>query len=268
MCVGSAARCPHGGLWSCTGLMPSPSAWAHRGTMTPFRGGVRTLYIDPYGEWEPEDLRYLYDRGLAAGAAQRVLATVVNFWNALDGERQMPTVPAAREAYYRDEHGHRWDLATRVPARFDQTSHVWRSRPAMAQLWPGASLLSPVCERERLSAVLLSGQYWPPCWGGTQRVLWYSDRPLPKSLGLWPREVREAELVIFDGPGSLPPRRLACLLSYGPPSRYMGLSEARGAQDRRQARRLRDMLMATLRMAGYQPRVSYQLLKLALRQPR
>ena len=202
--------------------------------------GVRTLYIDPYGEWEPEDLRYLYDRGLVVGAAQRVLATVVNFWDALDRKREMPIVPAAREVYYRDEDGHTSDLATRVPARFDPTSHVWGSRPAMAGLWPGASLLWPVCERGQLSAVLPPGQYWPPRWGGTERVLWYSERPLPESLGRWPREVREADLVIIDGPGGLPPRRLAWLLSYGPPSRYMGLYEARGAHDRHQVRRLRD----------------------------
>ena len=58
-------------------------------------------------------------------------------------------------------------------------------------------------------------------------------------------------MVIIDGPGSLPPRRLVWLLSYGPPARYLGLYETRGAHDRRQVRRLRNMLMATLRMAGY-----------------
>ena len=75
-------------------------------------------------------------------------------------------------------------------------------------------------------------------------------------------------MVIIDGPGGLPPRRLVWLITYGPPSRYMGLYETRGAHDRRQVRRLRDMLLATLRMAGYQPRVSYQLLGLALRPSR
>ena len=58
------------------------------------------------------------------------------------------------------------------------------------------------------------------------------------------------------------------LITYGPPSRYRGLYETRGAYDRRQVRRLRDMLLATLRMAGHQPRVSYQLLRLALRPSR
>ena len=77
-------------------------------------------------------------------------------------------------------------------------------------------------------------------------------------------------MVIIDGPGGLPPRRLVWLLSYGPPARYMGLGlyETRGAHDHRQVRRLRDMLMATLRMASYQPWVSYQLLGLALRPSR
>ena len=229
--------------------------------------GVRTLYLDPYRDWEPEDLRYLYDRGLVVGAAQRVLATVVNFWDALDRKREMPIVPAAREAYYRDDDGHTWDLAVRVPARFDPASHTWGSRPAMAGLWPGAGLLWPVCERGRLSAILPPGQLRPPFWGGTQRVIWYSDRPLPRAAGRWPHEVRGAELVIIDGPGGLPPRRLVWLLSYGPPARYMGLYETRGAHDRRQVRRLRDMLMATMRMAGYQPRISYQLPGLALRPP-
>ena len=167
-----------------------------------------------------------------------MLAAVVNFWDALDRNREMPIVPAAREVYYRDDDGHTWDLAIRVPARFHPTSHVWGSRPAMGGLWPGASLLWPVCERGQLSAILPPGQSRPPCWGGTQRVLWYSDRPLPKILGRWPHEVCEAELVIIDGPGGLPLRRLAWLLSHGPPARYMGLYETRGAHNRRQVRRL------------------------------
>ena len=103
---------------------------------------------------------------------------------------------------------------------------------------------------------------------GAQRVFWYSDRPLPRAAGRWPHEVRGAEVVIIDGPGGLPPRRLVWLITYGPPARYMGLYETREAHDHRQVRRLRDMLLATLGMAGYQPRVSYQLLGLALRPPR
>ena len=202
------------------------------------------------------------------GAAQRLLATIINFWDALDRKREMPIIPAAREVYYRDGDGHTWDLAVRVPARFDPTSYEWGSRPAMAGLWPGASLLWPVCTRGRLSAVLPPGQHRPPDWGGTQRVLWYSDRPLPGAVGRWPQEVRGAEVVIIDGRGGLPPRRLVWLITYGPPSRYMGLYETRGAHDRRQVRRLRDMLLATLCMAGHQPRVSYQLLGLALRPSR
>ena len=46
-------------------------------------------------------------------------------------------------------------------------------------------------------------------------------------------------------------------VSYGPPHRYTGLYETREPHDRRLVRRLRDMLLATLRMAGYQPRVTY-----------
>ena len=44
--------------------------------------------------------------------------------------------------------------SVRVPARFDPASHTWGSRPAMPGLWPVASLLWPVCERGRLSAIL------------------------------------------------------------------------------------------------------------------
>ena len=109
------------------------------------------------------------------------------------------------------------------------------------------------------------GQLRPPDWGGAGRVFWYSDRLLPRATGRWPHQVRGAEVAIIDGPGGLPPRRLVWLITYGPPARQMGLYETRGAHDHDQVRRLRDMLLATLRMAGYQPRVSYQLLGLALR---
>ena len=115
--------------------------------------GVRTIYLDPFGDGEVEDLGYLYDRGLVVGAAQRVLALVVNFWDALDRKREMPIIPAAREVYYRDAHGQTWDLATRVPDRFDPTAYEWGAWPAMAGFWPGASLLWPVYERGRLTAL-------------------------------------------------------------------------------------------------------------------
>ena len=87
-------------------------------------------------------------------------------------------------------------------------------------------------------------------------------------MGRWPQEVRGAEVVIIDGLGGLSPRRLVWLITHGPPFRYMGMYGTRGAHDRRQVRRLRDMLLATLRMASYQPRVKYQLLGLALRPSR
>ena len=98
------------------------------------RPGVRKLYLDPFGDSEPEDLRYCYDGGLVVGASQRVLATVINFWDALDRKREMPIVPAAREVYYRDGDGRTWDLAIRVLARFDPASYEWGSRPASAGL--------------------------------------------------------------------------------------------------------------------------------------
>ena len=79
--------------------------------------------------------------------------------------------------------------------------------------------------------------------------------------------VRGAQVVIIDGPGGLPARRLVWLIGYGPPHRDVGMYEVRAPDDRQLARRLRDMLLATLGMAGFQPRVSYQLLGLALSLP-
>ena len=227
--------------------------------------GVRTVYLDPFGDWKPEDVGYLYDRGLVVGAAQRWLAIVVNFWDALDRKREMPVIPAAREVYYRDGDGQTWDLAIRVLERFDPTSYEWGSWPSMAGFWPGASLLWAVCERGRLSAVMPPGQQPPPDSGGPQRVFWYSDRPLPRAVGRWPREVRGAQVVIIDGPGGLPTRRLVWLITSGPPLRYMGLYKTRGSPTSAPAA---GMLLATLRMAGFQPRVTYQLLGLALRPSR
>ena len=75
-------------------------------------------------------------------------------------------------------------------------------------------------------------------------------------------------MVIIDGPGGLPARRFVWLITYGPPHRYVGLYETREPHDRRSVRQLRDLLLATLRMAGYQPWVSYQLLGLALQPSR
>ena len=75
-------------------------------------------------------------------------------------------------------------------------------------------------------------------------------------------------MVIIDEPAELLPWRLVWLLPYEPAARYMGFYETRKAHDRRRVRGLRDMLIATLRMAVYQPRISYQLLGLALRPPR
>ena len=218
------------------------------------RLGSRSIYLDPFGDW---DLGHLYNLGLVVGAAQWVLALVVNFWDALDRKREMPIVLAAREVYYRDDDGHAWDLPIRVPKRFDPSCYEWGSRPAMAGFWHGASLLWPVCERGHLSAVMPPGQQPPPDWGGSQRVFWYLDQPLTRAAGRWPWEVHGAQVVIIDGPGSLLARRLVWLITYGPPLRYMGLYEAREPHDRRLVRRLQDMLVATLRMAGYQPRVTY-----------
>ena len=121
--------------------------------------------------------------------------------------------------------------------------------------WPRASLLWPVCERGRLSAVMPPRQRPLHEWW-SQRVFWYSDRPLPRAAQRGPREVRGAHVVIIDGPPGLPARQLVWLITYGPPLRYMGLYETRDPHNRRLVRRLRDMLLATLRMAGSQPRVT------------
>ena len=56
----------------------------------------------------------------------------------------------------------------------------------------------------------------------------------------WPRDVCGAQVVMIDGP----------------PLRYMGLYETREPHDRWLVRRLRHMLLGTLRMAAYQRRVT------------
>ena len=180
----------------------------------------------------------------------------------------MPIIPAAREVYYRGGDGQTCDVAIRVLERFDATTYEWGSRLAMAGSWTGESLLWPVSERGLLSAVLPPGQQSPPDLGSPQRVFWYSDRPLPRAVGHWLREVRGVHVVIIDGLSVHPPWRLVWLITYGPPLHYMGLYETRGSHDRRLVRRLQNMLLATLPMAGYQPRVAYQLLGLALRPSR
>ena len=124
--------------------------------------GVRTIYLDSFGDWEVKDLVYVYDWGLVVGAAQRMLALVVNFWDALDRKCEMPIIPAARQVHYRDDDRQTWDLAIRVPGRFDPTAYEWGAGLAMAKFWPGASLLWPVCERGRLSAIMPPGQQLPP----------------------------------------------------------------------------------------------------------
>ena len=181
--------------------------------------GVRTIYLEPYGDWASEDLVYLYDRGLLVG--------VINFWDAVDRKREMPIIPAAPEVHYRDSEGQMWDLAVRIPPRFDP--YEWGARLAIAGSWPGVSLVWPVCERWWLSAIMPQGQRLPPDWGGSKRVFWYMDRPLPRTPGRWPREVRGAQVVIIDGPGGLPARRLVWLIAYGPPQHYMGLYETIGS---------------------------------------
>ena len=165
------------------------------------------------------------------GAAQRLLALVVNFWDALDRKREMPIISAAREVHYQDAWGQTWDLPVRVPERFDPTAYEWGARLAMAGFWPGASLPWPVCERGQLSAVMPPGQQQPRDWGGSRRVFWYSDRPLPRTLSRWPSVVRGAQVVIIDGPVGLPARRLVWLIAYGPPHRYVGLYETREPHD-------------------------------------
>ena len=231
------------------------------------RPGVRTVYVDPFGDWEVEDPGYLYDRGLVVGAAQRLLAIIVNFWDALDRKREMPIILAAREVHYRDAWGQTWDLLVRVPERFDPTAYEWGAQPAMAGNWPGASLLWPVCERGQLSAIMPPGQQQPPDWGGSRRVFWYSGRPLPRTVSRWPNAVWGAQVVIIDVRGGLPGGVWFGSSPMGRPTATWGCTR-REPHDRWLVRRLRDMLLATLRMARYQPRVSYQLLGLALRPSR
>ena len=114
--------------------------------------------MEPYGDWAEEDQAYLYDRGLVAGAAQRVLALVINLWGALDRKREMPIVPATPQVYFRDQEGQVWALSSELPSRFNPTAYEWDTRPAITGK---ARLLWPVCERlgavgSRLGAALNS----------------------------------------------------------------------------------------------------------------
>ena len=135
----------------------------------------------------------------------------------------------------------------------------------MARFGPGGACYGPSATVGGSLPSCLRGNSCPS-W--SPRVFWYSDRPLPRTPGRWPCAVRGAQVVVIDGPGGLPARRLVLLIAYGPPPRLMGLYETREPHDRRMVRRLRDMLLATLCMAGYQPEITYELLGLALRPSR
>ena len=119
--------------------------------------GVRTLYLHPFADREPEYLRYCYNPGLVVGGAKRVLATVIKCWNALDRKQDMSGSKHPGMITIRTAAG-----ANGTWRYFDPASDDWGSRPAMAGLWPEASRLWPVCERGWLSAVLPPGQLWPP----------------------------------------------------------------------------------------------------------
>ena len=65
--------------------------------------GVRAIYLEPYSHRGSEELRYLHDRGLAAGADHPVLALIIRF---SEGKREMAIVPAVPEVHYRNSRGH------------------------------------------------------------------------------------------------------------------------------------------------------------------
>ena len=136
-----------------------------------------------------------------------MLALVVNFWDALDRKREMPIMPAAREVYSRDGDGQTWDVAIWVPKRFDPASYEWGSRPAMAGFWPGASLLWPVCERGQLSAVMPPGAATAPRLGRVPTGLLVLGPAVAQGRGALARGGPRG-VVIIDGPGGLPARRL------------------------------------------------------------
>ena len=45
--------------------------------------------------------------------------------------------------HYRDAWGQTWDLAVRVPERFDPTAYEWGARPSMAGFGPGRACCGP-----------------------------------------------------------------------------------------------------------------------------
>ena len=91
-----------------------------------------------------------------------MLTLVINFWDALERKHEMPVIPAAPKVHYRDSEGQTWELAFRVQPRFDLAAYESGASPARASIWPGASLLWPVCERGLLTAAMPPGQRTPP----------------------------------------------------------------------------------------------------------
>ena len=76
--------------------------------------GVGTIDVDPFGDWEVEDMGYLYDPRLMVGTTQRVLTLAANFWDAFDHKREVPIIPAAGEVCYGADDAKTWDLAIPV----------------------------------------------------------------------------------------------------------------------------------------------------------
>ena len=77
--------------------------------------GLRTVYIEPYKDLADANWVYLFDRGLVAGAAQRVVTLVMNSRDTLDHNWVMPVMPATPEVYFRGPEGRSWDLSIRLP---------------------------------------------------------------------------------------------------------------------------------------------------------
>ena len=163
---------------------------------------------------------------------------------------------ATPKLYFRDPEGESWDLSTRLPACFNPTAYEWGTHPAMPGHWPVTFVVWPVCAQGQLTALLPWGHQVLPPWGGTQRVNWYADRPLPKIPSRSPGELQGANFVVIDGLGGLPSRHLMWVIGYDPPQHYIGLHEILGPHDCLGSR-LQDLLPAALRMARFWAWVAY-----------
>ena len=97
----------------------------------------------------------------------------------------------------------------------------------------------------RLTALLPQGQMLLPDWGGASGFTGIQIVHFTKLRQVW-----GVDVVVIDGLGSLLARHLVWVIGSSPLQRYVGIYETRVLHDRWGASRLRDLPLATVRMAG------------------